>query len=401
MTKKKEKIAANYNMKLEVMHHNDITESVFDLKLKEFDIFITLISKLKGKSMNATFTAKEIRELVGDDKKGYSNFEKLIKELNTKYIRVQDKNNPESRIEVLLFYSLKFDDKNHSVDVVIHPELKSKIFNLKTNFTKYDLHEFISLNTINGKRIFQLLKQWQANKKWEVEIDKLKELLGLEGNYERFRDFKIYVLNSAIESINKETSLNVSYKVVRKGRSAHKLVFEIGSKIEVPSKIYTIVKKNFTEFPLVLDVLNKEYNLARVIQIYGIDDINNDFKKFKKYLEKLDSIESFKKPDKVNIEWCVNGIEKARKTIKLEKKTKKPKAKRLTANEYMELQGKESKKLDDGELNRYKGEAIKFMKTKIFDEDKISENIEIIDSLPNKKTIDMIIIGMTGSELKF
>ena len=65
-----------------------------------------------------------------------------------------------------------------------------------------------------------------------VNIADIKEKMGLEKKYSRFSNFKTYVLEVAKKEINKHSDLNLSYKIIKLGRSPHKIEFTVTRKAE-------------------------------------------------------------------------------------------------------------------------------------------------------------------------
>ncbi len=87
-----------------------------------------------------------------------------------------------------------------------------------------------------GVRIYELLIQWKELNKREVSIEWLRNALALEKKYSAIKDFKKYVLGSAISDINKNSDLWIKWKQKKTGRRITHLIFQFGLKEEQKSK---------------------------------------------------------------------------------------------------------------------------------------------------------------------
>ncbi|HIG27608.1 MAG TPA: RepB family plasmid replication initiator protein, partial [Verrucomicrobiales bacterium] len=89
---------------------------------------------------------------------------------------------------------------------------------LKGNFTKYKLEHIANFRSVHSIRIYELLCQWSFMGEREIEIDKLKLMLGLEDKYSRPTNFINRVIKVAVEEINRHSNINVAYGLRKTGR---------------------------------------------------------------------------------------------------------------------------------------------------------------------------------------
>jgi len=68
----------------------------------------------------------------------------------------------------------------------------------------------------------------------KIEINDIKETLGLGDKYKRFIDFKNRVLDPAKNQINKHSDIQISYEVIKAGRKPTEVKFTV---------MYKVVKK--------------------------------------------------------------------------------------------------------------------------------------------------------------
>ena len=138
---------------------------------------------------------------------------------------------------------------------------------LKEQFTKYPLVSVSSMSSIYAVRLYELLKQWSAVGKREVNLDWLKQQLEIQNEYQRMFDFKKYVIEPAITQINKHSDLQVSYTQRKTGREVTHFTFEFSPKLAIETKPTTPKKRPKGE--TILGVLKADIErLARAGESY-------------------------------------------------------------------------------------------------------------------------------------
>lgn len=136
--------------------------------------------------------------------------------------------------------------------------LKFRFSEILKNFL-LDLNEYLTMgilelegmNSGHAKHLYSVLKSYRDKmkrhnptvSKYLVECDDLRKLLGLEGSYERFKDFHNYVVKKAVTEIQgaKKARIDVDYKTVREGRRVKYIEFLIwdkNSKLPASSRDY-------------------------------------------------------------------------------------------------------------------------------------------------------------------
>lgn len=95
------------------------------------------------------------------------------------------------------------------------------ITRLEEQFTSYELEQVKSLNSGYAIRLYELLIQWRSvGKTPAFELQQFRQQLGVEeSKYSRMSDFKKYVLDFAVQQVNKHTDVTVKYEQHKEGRS--------------------------------------------------------------------------------------------------------------------------------------------------------------------------------------
>jgi plasmid replication initiation protein len=107
------------------------------------------------------------------------------------------------------------------------------LFDLKDNFTSYELAAALRLSSKYAKRIYQICSQWKdlgATKKYDLQD--FKRTLGLlddKGNekMKQIKELRERVLDVAVKQINEHTELHINYTLEKVGRSFKYIVFTV------------------------------------------------------------------------------------------------------------------------------------------------------------------------------
>ena len=145
-------------------------------------------------------------------------------------------------LAVALLSSVKALAGEGRIAVRFSEEILPYIFDLKREFTKYQLKNVLNLRSTHAIRMYEILKQTESLKKRKMTISELKEYLGAGEKYQRFDHLKSRVLDPAIHEINEKTDINVSYAKIKEGREFVELKFTIKSN-QKPQKPQKRLKK--------------------------------------------------------------------------------------------------------------------------------------------------------------
>ncbi len=107
-----------------------------------------------------------------------------------------------------------------------HPDLKPHFLQLKEQFTSYNLYDFLSLPSTYSQQLFEILKSWSGLEKTVLSVKELHELLSTPRHMQKdFKDFRVRVLNKALEDITSNTDFRFEWRAIKKGRSIDSIEF--------------------------------------------------------------------------------------------------------------------------------------------------------------------------------
>lgn len=105
-------------------------------------------------------------------------------------------------------------------------DLAKYLIGLSQQFTKYELINTLPMKSQYSFRIYELMKSYAFAGRKIFELEDLKKKLMAEV-YKRYVDFRRYVLDVAMEEINKYTDLEVFYEPLKQGRKVKEIIFHI------------------------------------------------------------------------------------------------------------------------------------------------------------------------------
>ncbi len=192
-----------------VKYHNDLNNiSLGGLSENQINILFTLFAKVENKSTEILkFPINQIIELSGisTTNKDYleatifSQFDKL-QNLKIRY------NDDDGTAQEVIFPRVHIDKKREFLSVRVSEAFAYIFNNLMSNFTRFELAEFVNLSGKYTKTIYRLLKQYRSTGVFKIEFERFKEILDIPKSYET-RDIEKQILKPAIKELSSERSL--------------------------------------------------------------------------------------------------------------------------------------------------------------------------------------------------
>jgi len=229
-----------------IVKANDlIQKSRYNLQLQEQKIILYLISKIKPEDMELKehlFEIKEFCKVCGlddDNGKNYMNIKRTLKSLRDKSIWITLSNGSETTLAWI--DKVTINKYSGAIKIKIDDIMKPYLLQLQECYTQYELLYTLAMKSQYSLRLYELLKSYEYQHKKNFDINELRKLLSAE-NYNRFPDFKRYVLDTAIRETNSISDLNITYEIIKEGRRYAKIEFTIKIKKDLNEKLITWAK---------------------------------------------------------------------------------------------------------------------------------------------------------------
>ena len=179
-----------------------------DLNLQEQRLIFLVIAQIKMEDedfKDYKVALKDIEEKTGalQNRRETNRFART---LMSKTFTIEE----EAGDRTLSWFSSILRLRNESALLVrFDPALKPYLLQLKENFTKALLSVLFKFKHKYTMQVYLLLKS-RINRKIEIKVDKLADILNVPKSYKRnFGDFWRYVINPALQEINKVSDLEI------------------------------------------------------------------------------------------------------------------------------------------------------------------------------------------------
>ena len=215
-----------------------IQKSRFSLSLQAQRCLLFAISRIKFSDMPSTeytFAIKDICDACGIDMKTHGDYYNLMK---SELKALRDNSiwitNEEGKEETVSWFSkVKINKGTGTVSVKFDESIEEYLFLLQNRYTQYKLSTPLAFKSKYSIRLYELLLSYikkselESGKENEISFtpDELKERLDAQ-NYNKFYDFRRFVLEKAVEEINTYSEdIKVSFEYFYKGKIATKVIF--------------------------------------------------------------------------------------------------------------------------------------------------------------------------------
>lgn len=239
------------------------------LTIREQKIILYLISKVqKDDSDFKTYTLsiKDFSEMMGlEGSPKYGEIEKITKNLLSKVIEIYEE---DGLLQIHWLNKVKYNDGKGTVSFSFPSELKPYLLMLKREYTSYKLKNILELKSGYSIRVYEILKKWETIRHIKIELEKLKEMIGIDNKYSEYSNFKLRVLNRAQKELEKNTDISFTYDEIKEGRKVVALKFHIKSKSKVDILEETAVVDDLYDalfIQLIVDFEKKDQHLEKKV----------------------------------------------------------------------------------------------------------------------------------------
>lgn len=214
-----------------VVKHNKLIESRYAITLQEKRILLWLLSEIKPDDTDFQLYRIQIKDLaefagIEKNKNIYTEMAGITKRLMERVLEISEIDS-KRLLQVHWLSSADYRFGNGSVDLSFDPKLRPYLLMLKEQFTQIPLKHIISLSSTYSMRFYELLKQYQKIGTREIYIEELKKMIGVEGKYEKYRDFRRSVIEVAQREIRDKTDICFEFEEIKEGRKFASIRFTI------------------------------------------------------------------------------------------------------------------------------------------------------------------------------
>ncbi|RYX82276.1 RepB family plasmid replication initiator protein [bacterium] len=208
----------------QILHkqHNALTSGRYDFTACQLDIMFMILASLKNNESQYQIHVTDIESITGRK----WNIAQLTESTEGLLTRMFEVEMEDGYTQFVLFQYFKYLKGTRTIEIKLSEISLPYFFELKNNFTHFQLKSVLDCSSSYAKRLYMLACQWRAIGKFPrpIPILELKKMLGLvdkKGNeqYGEITGFKTKVLDIAKKQINEHTDIHFDYELYKKGRS--------------------------------------------------------------------------------------------------------------------------------------------------------------------------------------
>lgn len=156
-----------------------------DFTPQDYDFFMMLCSKMKDKGTRTlTFSFEEVKRLSGYQKKDKKAFVEKLMSMNRKLMSITtDVVIGSKYLQFVLFTTFVTDTEEDTLTVSVNQDFQFVLNDLTKNFTRFELEEFLSLESKYAKTLYRLVKQYKSTGEYRVDIGEFRDLMGCPPSY--------------------------------------------------------------------------------------------------------------------------------------------------------------------------------------------------------------------------
>ena len=215
-----------------ITQSNHLVEARYNLSLGEQRLILTMISRIQPDDEDFkpyTISIGELADFLGVAKgSAYTECKKITKSLLGRVLEIRE----EGRLlQTHWVSSADYVDGTGIVNLSIDPLLKPHLLQLKGGFTSCKLDMSLSFKSQYTIRIYTLLKQYERLGEREIELQHLREMLGIgKDQYKLYANFKTDLLKPVQRELEDKADLYFEFDEIKYGRSIGAIRFNIITK---------------------------------------------------------------------------------------------------------------------------------------------------------------------------
>lgn len=196
---------------------------------KEMDLFFALCARMKNKETEKiSFSFEELKELSEYKTTAIKSFTKDLDSLYSKMLQLtyrDEYDDDGSFRRFVLFTDFNVSVKKQTVEVKVNESLSNVLNGLTSEFTRFELSAFTSINSSYAKTLFRLLMQFKSTGIYTVDIETFRDLLDIPKSYKMGNIDQTILIPSLKELSNYFEDLEVTKIKAKKGNKIARLEF--------------------------------------------------------------------------------------------------------------------------------------------------------------------------------
>jgi plasmid replication initiation protein len=277
-----------------VVHSSTLLKTVGKLSTMELKLMFHCITKVRRDgdmddgNRHFELSHTDFSERIGKDN-CYVSMREAARKLMRRTITfgsVIDKN---GRVwdgeEINVLARQKWNEGEGVIRLSFTSEFMPLLVKLKGNYAQYLFNDVSKLESHYAiifygilRNHFNIQEKYHTNDNLIITVDEMRRIFELESKYKAHKDFKKYVLDRAVDEINKLSPLNVKYEQDKRGRRIDGYIFKVTEKaknLDAGAKASKKVQKT-------CEGVKKAFENGKIIKINGdlVKDISGNIVSF-------------------------------------------------------------------------------------------------------------------------
>ena len=128
--------------------------------------------------------------------------------------------------------SAEIDTNKRQVKFTINENLGIILKHAKEKYSRYNFEVMLNLSGRYSKRLYLHCNAWRKTGVWEIQLEKLRKMLGVTDKYEQFYDFHTKILLPAFQEINEKSEYITTIDFLKNGKQYNSMLVSVTLKKE-------------------------------------------------------------------------------------------------------------------------------------------------------------------------
>lgn len=234
-----------------IKYHNDFnTVALRGYTSNELNLLMTIIQKLKDKGeIKQIFTFQEIQKLSNVEYRTLSDFIKGMDNSLRKLLNLNIRVGSDKKYRVFSPFSFfEVNEETMEITIMWNKDFMYIANEVISNFTRFELEEFIDFKSTYTKEFFRRMKQFRSTGFWDIDIEEFRRILDIPKSY------KISHIDTKILKPIKEELKDYNLKIKKQYKSNGARPKVVGFRFEFDKE-----KKNTNIYNTALDLNIEQY----------------------------------------------------------------------------------------------------------------------------------------------
>lgn len=264
-----------------IAQDNKLTSARFEYSVLERNIFYSVLKQLTKEPKHKYIVSVNDLQNATGVKNGYDRYTEATKNILGRVYEITEKNG--NLLQVAMFSHCRYLKGQGLIEVGMSEEIHPYLFDLKQNFTQFQLDVALGLSSKFGKRMYEILSQWKSFNGGvkTFELIELKTMLNLydpkkkQESYTNWTDFERRVLKKAQTDLRRQeinSDISFTYKGNKLGRKYVSVTFYIKTKSfqkmidfkDEKSRVYSILVNELHLNPKQAEKVIADYSEAEI-----------------------------------------------------------------------------------------------------------------------------------------